>query len=60
MIQENSKKQEDSFITHHKNYDQSDDKLINEHKYAELVSRMCMQAIWKKLSHYTMLQMSWI
>ncbi len=57
MTQENSKKWEDSFIVHHRNHDRSDDKLTNEHEHAELISRMCMQAIWKELSYHTMLQM---
>ncbi len=33
---------------------------LNEREHAELVSRMCMRAIWKELSHHTVLQMSWI
>ncbi len=55
MTQEDSRKWKDSFIAHCKNHDWSDDELTNERKHAELVSRMCMQAIWKELSHHTML-----
>ncbi len=60
MTQKDSKEREDSFITHCKNHDWSNDELINEYEYAELVLRMCMQAIWKELLHYTMFQMLWI
>ncbi len=57
LIQEDNKEWEDSFITYHKDHDWSNDKLINKHEHAELVLRMCMQTIWKELSHHTMLQM---
>jgi len=45
LTQEDSKEREDLFIVHHKDCNQSDNELTNEHEHAELVSRMCMQAI---------------
>ncbi len=55
LTQKDSWKWKDSFIAHHKDCNWNDDKSTTKHKYAELISRMLMQIVWKELSHHTML-----